>query len=57
MAAINSAVALNLDRPRNLLVFVNPVSGSWKSRQVWGGGLEDRHKERLGLGALGARKS
>ncbi|KAG2498761.1 hypothetical protein HYH03_003500 [Edaphochlamys debaryana] len=34
-AAINARVQLIRDRPRNLLVFVNPFSGARRARSVW----------------------
>ncbi|GAX83936.1 hypothetical protein CEUSTIGMA_g11360.t1 [Chlamydomonas eustigma] len=37
VVAINAAVAMNTDRPRSLMVFLNPVSGSWQARQFWEG--------------------
>ena len=33
--AINHAVSLNQERPKNLLVFINPYSGSGASSKVW----------------------
>jgi len=35
VAAINAAVQLSHDRPRNLLVFVNPYSGARRAGSVW----------------------
>jgi len=37
VATISAALALCHDRPRNLLVFLNPFSGAKRARQVWEG--------------------